>query len=387
MVGKRVIVPVCVNSLKSECASRESPAFITITNTNPNTLSLSLRASVPQRLCGELHPNQFEVSKSPSMIPRRTLAQPVTIRGCGLFSSLQSTLTIHPAPAGHGLTFQRTDVPGAPVIPAHVSRVSDVHRRGSFGRNTVLHAPSSAGGSGSDAGHGVTIHTTEHLLAAMASLSITDASITLFGAEVPMVDASAAPFVEALAPHVVPIVGGKSGGANGGAMIEPLTITHRHTLRSSAPGSLAMIIAEPLPPTITEPTLILRYQLDYAPKMSRAIPPQEAEITLPWLDAPTAAQRFAQFIAPARTFCTHEEAQQFRAAGAFAHIQPGEVLVLADDGPVETTLRLPSEPARHKVLDMLGDLALAGRPISGVIVGLATGHQDNHAMARLLANG
>jgi UDP-3-O-[3-hydroxymyristoyl] N-acetylglucosamine deacetylase len=314
------------------------------------------------------------------MIPRRTLAQPVTIRGCGLFSPLQSTLTIHPAAAGHGLTFQRTDVPGAPIIPAHVSRVIDTHRRGSFGRNTVLHAPdgSAAGTPGAGSASGVTIHTTEHLLAAMAALSITDASITLYGAEVPMVDASAAPFVEALAPHVVPIAG---------AMIQPLTITHRHTLRSGTPGSLATIIAEPLPPTITEPMLILRYELDYGPQMARAIPPQDAEITLPWLDAPTAAQRFAQLIAPARTFCTLAEAQQFRAAGAFGHIQPGEVLVLAEDGPVETTLRLPSEPARHKVLDMLGDLALAGRPISGVVVGLATGHQDNHAMARLLADG
>jgi UDP-3-O-acyl-N-acetylglucosamine deacetylase len=98
------------------------------------------------------------------------------------------------------------------------------------------------------------------------------------------------------------------------------------------------------------------------------------------------AKAYIGQVAPARTFSTLAEAQAMRQMGMFAQFTPKDLLVIGPDGPVDNALRYPDEPARHKVLDMVGDLSLCGRAIIGRVVATRSGHWLNHEMARALAS-
>ena len=114
------------------------------------------------------------------MTSRRTISRPVTLEGVGLHLGVACRLTFRPAPAGYGIRFIRTDRPGTPVIPAVVEHAVLTERR------TQL-------GSGDDA-----IHTVEHVLAAIAGVEVDDVTIEIDGPEPPIMDGSAAPFLDAL---------------------------------------------------------------------------------------------------------------------------------------------------------------------------------------------
>jgi len=86
----------------------------------------------------------------------------------------------------------------------------------------------------------------------------------------------------------------------------------------------------------------------------------------------------------ARTFLLEDEARQLQAQGLGKHLQPGDVLVFGPNGPVDGELRYPDEPVRHKVCDLIGDLALLGRPVVGRIVAFRSGHEQNHELVRRL---
>lgn len=283
---------------------------------------------------------------------RRTLAGPVAFEGYGLFSALASRLVIYPAAVPRGITLRRTDLPDQPEISATVDHV--VTRP----RQTVLTAH--PGSSGGEPG----IHTVEHVMSALAALGITDARLELHGAEVPMADGSSEPFARAiLAAGVVPLAGPA-----------PSPIVVRSVLRVRDNGS--WIEATPS----DGPYLEAEYRLDYgagAPMASQSytfrLSPERPD-----------ADAYMKEIAPARTFCTSQEAEAMRAAGLFSHLRPCDVLVIGPAGPIDTSYRFEREPARHKVLDMIGDLALAGRPIHGKVVAHKSGHALNHAMAREL---
>src|SRR5690606_8732256 len=120
----------------------------------------------------------------------------------------------------------------------------------------------------------------------------------------------------------------------------------------------------------------VRYELDYGP--GGPMLPQAAV----WDGT---AAMYTREIAPARTFCTDREAEAMRRAGLFANLSPREMLVIGPDGPIENTCRFENEPARHKLLDVIGDLSLVGRPIQADIVARRSGHALNHELARLLA--
>jgi|GEM_PF-145456 len=327
-------------------------------------------------------------------VPARRLIAPVTLAGPGLFSPLavRLTLTDHrhleAATAAHGVVFQRTDAPGAPLIPADVRHVAGGLRSGSVGRNTVLRLE-----------HGPSVSTTEHLLSAAYALSLWSLLCGLDGGEVPMLDGSASRFFDALA--------GASELTPGHGSPPPLVI--RGPLKV-AEGS-AWIEAGPLNPARHPPrALVIDYELDYgqaaegatllgapllgAPLLGAPLlggqGPRRASLTLNWDDPVGTALRFQREIAPARTFCTLAEAESFKQAGHFAHVDTQHVLVLGPDalhpGGIASggPLRVPDEPARHKVLDAIGDLALVGRPIIGHVRAVRSGHTLNHAMARLM---
>ncbi|MEL6797393.1 MAG: UDP-3-O-acyl-N-acetylglucosamine deacetylase [Planctomycetota bacterium] len=285
---------------------------------------------------------------------RRTLSSEVRVDaalgGRGLFTEAESVLTIRPG--DDGIAFRV----GGVRIPATVEHLSSEPVVQAFAqmpaRHTVL------------AKDGVRVITTEHVLAALAGMGVTDAELGLEGGEeVPIDDGSAAAFVRAI----------QSVGLTELGDAEPLVITEVITVED---GSGGMIVAEPCdgPAAVPDYSYLLEYG-ESAP-----------------LDKQTAswsgdAGAFASEVAPARTFSFAAEVEQMRALGLFTRFTPADLLVLDGEGePIENELRFDDEPARHKLLDLIGDLALVGRPIVGRVAAYRSGHALNHKMARRLAS-
>ena len=273
-------------------------------------------------------------------LPQKTLAHDVSLEGRGLFTGVPTTLTFKPAPVGHGIVFVRTDLSRPVRIPALVQHITKRARRSAL-RN------------GPDA-----IETVEHCLSAIHALGLDNLEITLNGGEVPGMDGSALPFVQAL--------------LSAGIVEQP---AEKQILRISEPVEVrdetgASLIASP--PNADEFQIF--YDLDYG-----TIEPIRQQLFSYQLNGD-----FVRDIAPARTFVTKVEADMLRSRGLGTHLQPGDVLVLDTTGPVGTDYRFPNECVRHKVLDLIGDLYLLGCSIQGKIVAYKSGHSLNHALVRKL---
>jgi UDP-3-O-acyl-N-acetylglucosamine deacetylase len=302
------------------------------------------------------------------------------VDGRALFTGGASSVIIHPrrdGPAlapGWGLAVVCSDpadamaLPPTPGFPAIVSNVVNEAGGALGGRRTTLSpSPTDPGTSG--------VQTVEHVLSALAGLGITDAVIEVRARqprEVPIADGSADPFVRAVLDAGVETVAGNA---------RPLIV--ERTLEVADPHDASVrIVAEPLRPG-DRPGLHARYELEYQAARTGIDLRQTFEFCCA-IDRST-ADGYARDVAPARTFCTFAEAEQMRNLGLFLHLTPRDMLVLGPGGvPIENTLRFADEPARHKVLDMIGDLALAGRPIVGRVTATKTGHAHNHQMARAL---
>ncbi len=258
-------------------------------------------------------------------------------------------MTFLPAPAGAGVGFLRADVPDSSRVGAHVGRVA-APPAGVPQRNTTLRAGAAE------------LVTVEHVLSAIEGLGITDITVEVRGPEVPIFDGSAAPLVRAL---------WEASLRFGGASIEPLRIG-RETTVTGPHGS--RITARPR----SGSGCLYRYELDYGP--GAPIAPHTASYD-------SASGTYAKDVAPARTFCTLAEAEAMKKAGLFAHLSARDMLVIGPDGPVDNAYRFADEPARHKLLDLIGDLSLVGRPIQGEIVAYRSGHALNHQMAAALIAG
>lgn len=276
---------------------------------------------------------------------QRTLARSVTVAGRGLISGQPVHLTLHPAPPDSGIIFRRVDLPGAPLIPAQVAAAVGTQRR-----TTLGHLNQS-----------VTV--VEHLLAALAGLHMDNCRIDLDGPEPPGLDGSAADYVRLL--------------LSVGCLLQSRprriwTVTQPLTLRREG----ATVTFHPPPPGSCE--LRLTYLLDYGP--FAPIAPQRCSL-------PLTPATFIQEVAPCRTFLTLREAQQLRESGIGRHLQPADILVFGPRGPVDNRLRFADEPARHKILDLIGDLALFGEDLAGHIVACRSGHTLNVELARRLEQG
>lgn len=295
------------------------------------------------------------------MSASRTLCTPVVFRGIGLFTGAPASLEIGPAPAGSGIVI----VLDGERVPASIANLSTRPLIPAFAQFPPRHTCITSS-------RGVTLATIEHAMSALAGLGITDTTLTCTGGdgstsapEVPILDGSAAPFVEQiLASGIV-----ESGLSAEGAIVLDETI---RVERDDA----SIVIT---PRHASEPRMGPSYTYNLA--YPAPIGLQEAR----WDGDP---EVYVKEIAPARTFSLEHEARLMQSMGLFRHLTPRDMLVIGAEGPIDNALRFDNEPARHKLLDLIGDLALAGPGISRLradIVATRSGHALAHEAARALA--
>ncbi len=272
---------------------------------------------------------------------RRTLKTAIGCVGVGLHSGRRVALTFRPAAAGTGIVFRRTDL--GIDIPARFDRVVDTRLCTALVAEDAPHAR---------------IGTVEHVMAALAGTGITDAIVEVDGPEVPILDGSAAPFV-----FLLDCAGSVSQG-----MAAPVIEVLR-SVRVEEKGAFVE-----LHPTAM-PGFEASLSIDFA---APAIGQQALALRV------TPAS-FRAALAEARTFALAEEIAQLRAAGLAQGGSLANALVV--DGPLVLNpggLRQPDEFVRHKLLDVVGDLALAGAALSGRFVGHRSGHALNNRLLRTL---
>jgi UDP-3-O-[3-hydroxymyristoyl] N-acetylglucosamine deacetylase/3-hydroxyacyl-[acyl-carrier-protein] dehydratase len=285
---------------------------------------------------------QAEADTSVDLEPRqRSLAAAVVVSGRGLLGGEMAEVRIEPAPADSGILFERADLDPPVRIPAVVDHAVSLARR------TTLRSGETS------------IDTVEHCLSALAGLGIDNAVIRLRGPELPCGDGSALPFVDAMLDAGIVELDAPRRVFR---VREPIVI-------EEGGGSIAAL------PT-SKPGLQVVYELDYADRSDR-IGRQTLSYDPNRLD-------YRREIAPARTFSLKEEAEALQAQGLGTHLSPKDVLVIGEDGPIENAFRFEDEPVRHKVLDVLGDLSLVGRPLQARIVAGRSGHALNRRLAMRL---
>jgi len=269
-------------------------------------------------------------------VPQRTIERPATLAGIGIHTNRPSTVACRPAPVDAGIVFARLDLPGAPAVRASALEVVDTHRGVTLGRS---------GG----------VRTVEHLLAAAAGLGVTNLRVEVRGEELPILDGSAAPYVEALR---------SAGVVDQGARLRVAAPSQPQWLARDSAWILA-VPADRLRVTYIVPLLQTRLGTQVA-------------------DFDAARDRFAEQIAPARTWGFADELEALRRAGLALGASAGNALGIARDGYLSPP-RFPNEPARHKVLDLIGDLALIGAPLQAHVIACGAGHALHLELARRIA--
>lgn len=270
-----------------------------------------------------------------------TIKETVEISGVGLHTGKEINIRIQPAPPDTGVILIRTDLPDQPQIPARVEYAANYLRR-----TSLKNGPAE-------------VHTTEHLFAALMALKIDNLEIEIDSEEVPGLDGSAVPFYDLLKD---------AGVVQQKAQKKSVTITSPIVVNEEG----CTITAIPS----SEEALTLSYTLDYKEK---GLPSQYFSYRLD-------EETFRGEVAPARTFCFEDEAEELLASGHGKGATYDNTLVIKNGEVVENILRFPDEFARHKVLDMIGDLFLVNADVSAHIVAVKTGHDDNVNMARKIVD-
>ncbi|MFN8309163.1 MAG: bifunctional UDP-3-O-[3-hydroxymyristoyl] N-acetylglucosamine deacetylase/3-hydroxyacyl-ACP dehydratase [Chitinophagales bacterium] len=303
--------------------------------------------------------NAFELIEMNSF--QQTIKEPVSITGIGLHTGQTVTLTFHPAEPNQGIKFQRIDLPDQPILPADCDLVTSVERGTTLEKN------------------GVKVSTVEHLMAALVGLQIDNVLITLNGSEVPILDGSAIEYISAL----------ERAGVREQA--EPRDVFElRSTLSFVDKENGVEILA--MPSDHYRVTTMVDYKSD-------VLGQQHASLNN--------VRDFKKEIGSARTFCFLHELEYLYDTGLIKGGDVNNAIVIVDK-PVTLSqkeklqrlfnkpdinvveegilnnvkLHHPNEPARHKLLDVVGDLALIGTPINANIIATRPGHKSNVEFAR-----
>lgn len=281
----------------------------------------------------------------PSVTPSRnehTIAVSCEVRGRGYWSGRDVCVVINPAPAGTGINLIRTDLESAPSCQATIANRHDANLR------TNLHYGEAR------------FEMVEHLMAALVGLEIDNCYIEIDAEELPGLDGSSAAFVESL--------------RHAGLIIQSPTkrrLVVRERLYVSSDTSWIEITPS------TDGAVSYEYRLSYDDQTP--IRPQSFRMRM-------SPHRFIREVATARTFVTEEQARTLRSQGIASHVTNQDLLIIGKDGPIDNSYRYPEECARHKLLDLIGDLALTNVEVVGNIVSYRGGHSLNGRMAQQIAD-
>lgn len=274
---------------------------------------------------------------------QKTLWHAISVDGPTVIDDKPSAITLRPAPVGQGIVFVKENV----AIPALI-KYTDPH----YAKWTSLTR------------NGVTVHEVEHLLSALLGLGITNVTVEVEGSGVPLLDCSAAPFVELVDQAGIEIQGEPRPLYRVWPTVvaEAMTDFRTGLLRDES----ARLLAFP-----QEKAFTCVYVLDYG---NTPLETQVAEVQV-------TPANYRALVAGARTFMTVWEVERWR-GNLLSESFYSTVPVFSDKGKFEE--RYPKEAAYHKILDMIGDLALLGRFPWGMFVGIRSGHSLNKKMARRL---
>ncbi|WP_297618813.1 UDP-3-O-acyl-N-acetylglucosamine deacetylase [uncultured Roseicyclus sp.] len=268
-----------------------------------------------------------------------TLRQSVSFSGVGLHSGRVVRVVVHPQAANMGIWFARSDLPDAKMIPAHYTAV-----------------PMSRLCTKLRGDDGAEISTVEHLMAALAGCGIHNAMVEVDGPELPILDGSAAPFVRAFLDAGIQ---SQSAPITAIEVLREITVTDGDSRATLSPA----------------PGLEMDFTIDF----------EDAAIGRQRRVANLANGRFVRDFCDSRTFCRKADVDAMRAAGlALGGTYDNAVVVDGDAVLSPGGLRHTDEAVRHKMLDALGDLALAGSPILGRYTGLRAGHMLTNQLLRAL---
>lgn len=270
---------------------------------------------------------------------QRTIKSSVSVSGVGLHSGEEVTLTLRPAEPDAGIWFVRSDLPGAPRLPLRSDAVVSRQRQTAIGNGEVE------------------INTVEHLAASLFCLGIDNAEVSIDGSEVPGMDGSSLPFVDALR---------EAGRVEQKAPRKAFALDQTVAIRD---GDMS-IVAFP-----SDGGLRISYTLDYAGMNG---------IGTQCVSLDVDEDIFVSEIAPARTFCLEKEARALQEAGFGKGANTRNTLVVGEQGLIDNQFRFADELARHKVLDLVGDLALMGCDLNAHIVATKTGHGSNRQLVSRL---
>ena len=268
-----------------------------------------------------------------------TVKQEFKLSGVGLHLGKNATLKVIPAKPGTGRYFARVDLPDAPLIPARVEAV------GQTTLSTELQTASAK------------VRTVEHLLAALVACGVDDARIEIDGEELPLLDGSAKNWCEAIARVGVTA---DSAPRSTITLEEPIWIREHDSFVAAIPA----------------PQTRFTYGIDF---------PYQA-IGNQWHSWNPAEESFAREIAPARTFGFAEQIEKLQQAGLIKGGNLSNALVCSDRGWINPPLRFTNEPARHKLLDLVGDLSLLGQLPTAHTIAYKASHKLHIQLAAQIAN-
>jgi UDP-3-O-[3-hydroxymyristoyl] N-acetylglucosamine deacetylase/3-hydroxyacyl-[acyl-carrier-protein] dehydratase len=299
------------------------------------------------------------------MANQKTLAEPISFSGVGLHTGTNVNLVIEPAPENHGIKFQRIDIESHPLIPADISLVTETQRSTTIEKNNIK------------------VITIEHLMSALYALEVNNALVKLDGPEVPILDGSAIQYVQAI---------NKSGVIKQNAELKFLKLNK--SLSFTDPDSGAEILY--VPADNFQISVVLNYE-------NSVLGTQYAELR--------DTSDYKSEIAACKTFVLLTELEKLANANLIKGGDLENAIVMVDREGIDTKelkklahllgksdmdmkingnilnnceLQFYNEPARHKLLDVIGDLALVGMPVKGHIIAKKPGHKLNTSFAKIL---
>ncbi len=273
----------------------------------------------------------------PNLMKQRTLARDVSLQGQALHTGEAVTLTMKPAPVDHGIVFKRVDLPGQPEIKPRVDLVTDLVRA------TTIQQ-----------GH-AKIHTVEHVLSALSGCGVDNVVIEMNGSEPPIMDGSAKPFVN-LILQAEPVEQDKDREVF--VLEEAVSVTRGNS-------SIIALPSDSLKISCTSAD-------------DRGIHTQHLSLTID-------PDVYLTQIAAARTFTIYEDIEELLKLGKIKGGSLDCAVVIKGDKIIsKEPLRFADEFVRHKILDAIGDMALAGAPLIARFDGRKSGHATNNALLRAL---